>query len=434
MKKIYYSICILLLSVLFVGFGFIILRLGCKQLLIDRMHVTSEWVCILGNYVWGDKLTTERSKVMVDEITKSERLLELEAMLAEQPLETAEEVYTEKNVLAFYDETCESIKGKLEKYCQENFFFYDTLREIAYKWDNYTFGNMTYAHEANMTYTLKNGVVSETVEKSDLSPYVEEIEKKALLADSSNIPYLYVQYPYRVDRKKKNVPFGVSTYENENASSVLEQLRIKNVQVLDLGEELEKEGWNSYDGFYKTDGHWTTESGFISAGILAQYLNDNFAFKFDMKYFEEENYNVQTYSLNNWSIDEKVEIRIPKFTTNLKIMDAYRNREYEGMFEETWLDKETVETTNYSNVLTAYSGLRVGNSRLLECENLVAVNNTKRVLICSNSFSWHLVPYLSLDCKYINFLCDPDSEKIEYYIRELKPDMIIEMAHPKYCN
>ena len=434
MKKLYYSICILLVSIPLISFGFIILRLGCKQILIDKMNVKNEVVCVWGNYVWGDRLTTERSMMVDDSSVKSERLLKLEELLEEQPEESTTATAKKQNIIDKYDVTCTSVKRKLDKYCQENFFFYSSLRELAYKWDLYVFGNMTYAREAKTLYTLNDGVVAETIGIAELSQYSEDILQKAMLAEQAQIPYLYVQYPYRVDREKGKVPWGVSTYENENADRIVKQLREQNVDVLDLRDELALLGWNSYEGFYKTDGHWTTESGFISAGVLAEYLNDNYACKFDLKYFDEQNYNVQSYSLNNWTIKENVELRIPKFETNMNMVDAYRSKEYKGTFEETWLDKETVETTKYSNVLTAYSGLRVGNSRLLECENTKNVNNQIRILVCSDSFSWHLVPYLSLDCKYINFVCEPTPEKMEYYIKELSPDMVIELARPKYYN
>ena len=55
------------------------------------------------------------------------------------------------------------------------------------------------------------------------------------------------------------------------------------------------------------------------------------------------------------------------------------------------------DTEEYSTVLTAYSASRIRNSYLFEYQNQKATNNQKRILVCSNSFCWHLVPYLALD-------------------------------------
>ena len=233
-----------------------------------------------------------------------------------------------------------------------------------------------------------------------------------------------------MDEESTQVPWGADAYENDNADQVLKLLGKNSVDVLDLREALQEAGWENNTGFYETDGHWTTRSGFQSAGIIADYLNTQYGFQYDTGYFGETSYTVKSYGLNNPSIREKVELFLPDFETDMVVMDAYRDEFYMGSFEETAFDMSKADTEEYSTVLTAYSASRIRNSYLFEYQNQKATNNRKRILVCSNSFCWHLVPYLALDTDVLDYVYNITPEQMEYYINTLSPDMVLVLDRP----
>ena len=134
--------------------------------------------------------------------------------------------------------------------------------------------------------------------------------------------------------------------------------------------------------------------------------------------------------MNNPSIREKVELFLPDFETDMVVMDAYRDELYMGSFEETAFDMSKADTEEYSTVLTAYSASRIRNSYLFEYQNQKATNNQKRILVCSNSFCWHLVPYLALDTDVLDYVYNITPEQMEYYINTLSPDMVLVLDRP----
>ena len=436
-KKLYQILPMIMVGICMAGMCTVGLRIFAKKVLIGKLGIENYITCTLADYNWGDRLERTPQTEQTPQMEKSEQLLHFEGVLEGAPRQVATEESStdaggEQALLTRFTEKVFAAENNIETYCNEKFFFYRQLRGISSSFDNLMNWELAYARKTGSTYTLSTGYDYQAVEETDRTEYAENIIAQQKIAEDAGVEFLYVQYPYRVDEANSQVPWGASSYENENVDQMFSQLSDASVEVLDLRKALLETGWDYNSGFYDTDGHWTTRSGFLSAGIVADYLNTNYGFDYDEKYFDEANYDVISYSVNSYMVDEEVELFLPDFDTKISAVDAYRDEEYQGTFEEACFDMTKADTEEYSSVLTAYSASRIRNSYLFEYQNEMAVNNQKRILITSDSFSWHLVPYLALDTEYVDYVYKMTPEQMEYYIEELKPDMVIVMDKPYY--
>lgn len=429
-KKLYQILPLVMVGICVAGMCAVGVRIFAKKVMIGKLGIENYVTCALADYNWGDRL--ERTVTETNETeSKPERLKTLEQILEEAPV--MKEDTEESDSVTFFDQWKSKVVEKekdIEKYCNDKFLLYTGMRSFSRGFDQVMNWDLAYARTNGTTYTLKTGFDYEAVEAKDMSDYADKIIAEANCAKKAGVDFLYVQYPYRVDEESTQVPWGADAYENDNADQVLKLLGKNSVDVLDLREALQEAGWENNTGFYETDGHWTTRSGFQSAGILADYLNTQYGFQYDIGYFDEASYTVKSYGLNNPSIREKVELFLPDFETDMVVMDAYRDEFYMGSFEETAFDMSKADTEEYSTVLTAYSASRIRNSYLFEYQNQKATNNQKRILVCSNSFCWHLVPYLALDTDVLDYVYNITPEQMEYYINTLSPDMVLVLDRP----
>lgn len=442
-KRLYQILPMIMVGICVAGMCMVSARIFAKKVLIGKLGIKNYITCTLADYNWGDRLErmtlaeTITSTGQIPEAGKSEQLLELERVLEGAPQQenagvADAETGDENTLLTRYTDKVQAVENDIENYCNEKFLLYRQMRGISSGFDAIADWKLAYARKTGSTYTLSTGYDYQAVEETDLTEYAENVMKQQEIAEDAGVEFLYVQYPYRVDESNSQVPWGASSYENANVDRMLAQLSDASVDVLDLREMLPEVGWDYNSGFYDTDGHWTTRSGFLSAGIVADYLNTNYGFAYDEAYFDEINYDVSSYSVNSYMVDEEVELFLPDFGTKLSVLDAYRDVEYQGTFAEACFDMTKADTTEYSSVLTAYSASRIRNSYLFEYHNELTVNNQKRILITSDSFSWHLIPYLALDTEYVDYVYKMTPEQMEYYIEELKPDMVIVMDKPYY--
>lgn len=432
-KKLYQILPMIMVGICVVGMCTIGVRIFAKKVLIGKLGIENYITCTLADYNWGDRLERTPSAEQTSEQEKSDRLLHLEGILEGAPQQgTTSEAEEEQTLLSRFADKVFAAENDIETYCNEKFLLYRQMRGVSSFFDDITNWELAYARKTGSSYTLSTGYDYQAVEETELTEYADNIIAQQEIAEAAGVEFLYVQYPYRVDESNSQVPWGASSYENANVDQMLAQLSAASVEVLDLRKALPEKGWDYDSGFYDTDGHWTTRSGFLSAGIVADYLNENFGFAYDKAYFDEASYDVRSYSVNSYMVDEEVELFLPNFDTKMSVADAYRDVEYQGSFVEACFDMTKAETEEYSSVLTAYSASRIRNSYLFEYHNEMAVNNNKRILITSDSFSWHLIPYLALDTEYVDYVYKMTPEQMEYYIEELKPDMVIVMDKPYY--
>lgn len=339
----------------------------------------------------------------------------------------AEESNQFKHLLDHYVAKVDLSKEKINKYCNEKLYGYSMMSKINRGFDRLMRWSVVYAQTDGAEYDLlTTGYRVHTNALNADGDKITRICEERNFAKEMGIEYLYVQLPGRIDCNNSQVPLGASEHLNSSIDNKLRILQEQRVDIFDLRSEMWNEGWSPDTGYYLTDGHWNTASGFMAAGLLASELNEKYNYQFDNQYFNIAQYNVTSYSLHNESIEETVDVILPKFPTTLHFYDAMRGLEYEGDFSSSCMDLSMAQTDFRLNVLNVYSVSRLRNSHLAKIENIQTTNNhNKTILFCANSMSWHLVPYIALDNANTYFTCDLSFEQIQFIINQIRPDIVI---------
>lgn len=123
-----------------------------------------------------------------------------------------------------------------------------------------------------------------------------EVKDFAEFLNSNGVNFMFVNQPTKyLDDQEFIKEFGVETYSNRNADKLIERLREDDIFVLDLREQIVKEGLNIRDMFYRTDHHWNVPTGLWAAKEMATAMNEHFGYNIDTSYYDEENFEREEY-------------------------------------------------------------------------------------------------------------------------------------------
>lgn len=275
-------------------------------------------------------------------------------------------------------------------------------------------------------------------EELDVTKLLKSVTGLRDYLDSMDIGFLYVQAPIKEDKYDEEYvnEYGLS-YESQLADKLVEGLKLLGVNVMDLRTELHEQGMDCYDAFFETDNHWKTETAFWATGMIAQELNDDFGFRFDMNLFNTENYEKKVYenwvqgtigrgvTLVNAPYDD-ISVFIPKFETSLNMKIPNLNMDKTGSFLETMINPVGFEkrSTVYHG---AYDAFAYSKPPVTEVTNyLETQNNEKTILLLRESFAGPVITYLSLGIEKL-YAVTPEgfTGSIEQYIKGVQPDMVI---------
>jgi hypothetical protein len=255
------------------------------------------------------------------------------------------------------------------------------------------------------------------------------------LAVKNNIPFLFLQVPYKNFCNKPELQSYAYDYTKDNFDAFLNLMEKDNMPYLDL------EKIDNFD-YYRTDHHWTVETSFNAAVETIKTLNDLYDFNLDPNHiFQDTNqYDKLIYEnsfLGSSGIrvgkyyagkDDFIVIK-PKFSTNLQYwykVDGNVTVEKSGDFMNALLDQKILNDKNYNNKYNAFLNNGYVENIVL---NKLSENNLK-VLFISHSFGRPMTQYLSL---YFHEIRNLDPQDGRYndsyldYIKEYNPDIILVM-------
>ena len=143
--------------------------------------------------------------------------------------------------------------------------------------------------------------------------------------------FLFVLAPGQISKYEDLMPIGFEADFNHHSDNLIAALRFNNVPVLDLREELHKDGIINSEALFKTDHHWRPETGFWAYGKIVEHLIEiGLIDPIDSKYTDINEYNVEVYK--NWFLGtagqrtgryfaglDDFSIITPKFGTNLSV-------------------------------------------------------------------------------------------------------------------
>lgn len=301
-------------------------------------------------------------------------------------------------------------------------FSLDNINNIAKNLENYVcsnLGNKEYILEynsliakifdlksihnnENIYITSDSYVVSQYNETSTDYEYYQMVSFNDFLKDNG-INLLFVNEPTKyIDDSVFNNEFGVESYINRNMDTFLSRLKKSNINYIDLREDVKAERKNIKDMFYRTDHHWTTESGLWGAQKIAEGLNNYCGYNIDLSIYDKNNFSYNYFN-NCWlgeqgrkigftyiGLDNYVEIK-PNYNTSYVF--KYNDVRFTGSFNDF------IDESNYSSISIYQDNSYYYSYTQIDCEN----NDIDygKILFITDSFGQTTEPLLSLSIKEI---------------------------------
>lgn len=325
---------------------------------------------------------------------------------------------------------------------QENY----TSDELLHKTDfvnlSGLYARLTGRQLHNDIYRTKNGMLTLVMEQQDMTPLGNNLIEFSQDLASLEVPFLYVQAPYKEDYADSILPQGVSSYANENADALLSQLQAANVTTYDLRPHISatRELIDAY--YFRTDHHWNIDGAFLGFQLIAGKLDEMLPGPgLDLGYTDKTLW--QRHLREDWflgSRGKRVGICFngvddyawltPTFPTQMRMAIESRGEVRSGDFAKAVLRPENVDKKDYFgiNVYCNYIG---GDYPLVRHSNSQAPNPQK-ILIIKDSYSLPVQAFLSTLFREVEVI-DPryyPNYDITRYIQNSPPDLVLMLMNP----
>lgn len=295
------------------------------------------------------------------------------------------------------------------------------------------------AVEMNGVVKLKNDHLHTVIFQENVANHVEKVVEFQDYLKNYEVPYLYVQTPCKLEGDyDSNLPTGYISYENSNADVFLQGLQEKNIDFLDLREQVKGENLEISDLFFQTDHHWRIETAFWASPFVVEAVNGALDISVDDFFFDLEEYHVETYEDSflgafgvrtgvAFSGKEDFSLILPKFETAFRLEIPSSLIDISGNFQEVFLGNFRSDDIQYESFL-------IGNQDITKITNLNA-DNDKVIFLLKDSFSLPLACYMANHYKEL-YLFDlrtgttlerPD---ILSKVEEIKPDLVLQVLSP----
>lgn len=436
MKKISFCVCCFLTGVLGIFMVCIVVRMGTKNIIVEKLHINNEITAFI--------LQGVQTADVVDEATGDMFVqIDWEAIYpfdAAEDKDAGESVSGQKlSLVAAYKGKVSHIKNVVDDYATSYLMDRTGFVEKAYGYDAAMGWRMTPSTLTGGVVFLENGYLTQSHAKEDPAQIAARMEDLQGFLEEEGIGLLYVQAPAKVSMTDKKLPAGMQDFANENADGLIEELQEAGILVLDLRPEMYDIAEDYYGAFYVTDHHWKTTTAFRMAGVLARYLNDQYGFAFDEKYYDIANYNVEKYedyflgSLGKkvtlaMTEPEDFELIVPDFDTSFSIQIPERDIDLQGKFQDTLLDYRHLEEIDYYHE-NCYAAYMNRNDAVASIHNGAAsCNEGRRILFIKDSYSTPFIPYIALGVEYVDTLYEIRfTGSVRSYIDAFRPDLVIVM-------
>lgn len=246
---------------------------------------------------------------------------------------------------------------------------------------------------------------------------------------------LFVLAPHQVSKYEDDLPAGYEDYANENSDNLLQQLKENGIPVLDLREEMQRDGISYADAFFKTDHHWKPKTGFYAYKKLVDYFTQmGIIAPIESKYTDLAAFHVENYE--NWFLGsagkrtgqyyagvDDFSIISPEFETSLSLYLPSNSLLIEGNFLEVGFDMAAMRQDFFG--ANPYAGFGHSDRDHKQYRNEFAPVDLK-VLSIADSFGNVPLTFLplvfqscdELDMRYYDGV-------FEEYYQDYDPDILI---------
>ncbi|MCI8584207.1 MAG: hypothetical protein HFH13_13920 [Dorea sp.] len=277
--------------------------------------------------------------------------------------------------------------------------------------------NMREVYKNNGGIVLNNGYVAGIYGYTSTDYEIQQITELKAYLDERGIQLLYVNEPTKyIDDRVIAKDLGVNTYINDNTDRFLSRLEENEIHYLDLRAHIVEENLDSFNMFYKTDHHWTTQMGKLAAEAIAEELNYFYGYNIDLSLYDSDRFSYQEYE-DAWLGEQgkklgKSFVGLDDFTFIAPDYDTSFNVSYggnviTGAFDQVLVNQTTYLPENNENIYTApswhYSYMGISGTNGTTVGNL---NNTegKRILILGDSYEQITIPFLALGVSQVQCL------------------------------
>lgn len=337
-----------------------------------------------------------------------------------------------------------SEEGTFEKFTEEVKTAYqkDFYKKHSFVSLNGLYARMIGFRVHNQVVRTNNGMLTyPDFSAKDVLPLSSNVSKLNECLSSMDIPFLYVQAPYKLDLAEEMLPTGVENTANQKADQLVAAMQEQGVEVLDLRPFLSATPEDLEKYFYLTDHHWNSTGAFIGFQKIAERLQTIFPEQKICGLATErdqwENHVLKDYFLGSHGkrvgpyfggVDDLIYFT-PKFETYMSCAIPGRNLFYKGNFSDANIRSQyTKGEPDYygSNPYCVYIG---GDYPLVQHRNANAPVKL-RVLMVKDSFMLPVQAYFSTvfqEIDVVDLRHFKECSLIEY-INGIKPDVVIYMA------
>ena len=307
---------------------------------------------------------------------------------------------------------------------------------------NGLFARLTGRRTLNEVVRLNNGMLCVPAGNMDTTALAGEIAGFSDYLGEQDIPFLYVQIPYKEPLNGQVFPAGVASYRNSNADQLLSRLTAAEVETLDLRPLLIQTPEMLERYFYKTDHHWNGDGAFAAFREILSRLHESFPEgNIDLTYAQADQW--ERHSIDDWFLGawgKRVGIFFggtdpliwytPRFETEMSCAVPVHGWLYRGDFADANIRARYIEEKDYFgyNAYEVYIG---GEYPLVQHRNLDAPSPLK-VLWLKDSFTLPLQAFLSTVFQEVDVI-DPryfTECTIAEYVERTRPDIVVLAMNP----
>ncbi|MBR3836325.1 MAG: hypothetical protein IKJ69_06035 [Clostridia bacterium] len=286
---------------------------------------------------------------------------------------------------------------------------------------------------------MRNGYLTFQSYEVDMDYAIKSTDYFHNWLTDKGIDFLYVQCPSKENPLDNQLPYGIEDYNNQNADNLLAGLEEAEVPFLDLRQSINDSFDNYYSCFFKTDHHWTPETGVWAAGQIAQNLNNRYGYDFSKSIGDLDNYNVDVYedycfgsqgkkATLRYADPEDISLIYPKTQTDFTVQFV-KEETFEGRFEDTLIDKSVFDKIDYYNI-TTYATYFRGNHSFTNIRNN-RITDGKRMIYIIDSFCASVIPFLATETEEMLVLdLRGFNGSITKVIEEFSPDAVVVAYNP----
>lgn len=211
-----------------------------------------------------------------------------------------------------------------------------------------------------------DGIMQRFEERAQPGEFISSMVDLERRLDRDDIPLVFLQYPDRTE----NVPLAAQLdFNTQTDEAILDTLRDSGVDILNFGERMKQDNSapDKSEFFFHTDVHFSTEGEFWIVKSAAEYLIKEYKMRlteFD-RVFDISQYDVHSYDFLGNSArsagkyfvgTDCFNCYIPKFETNLLLIDKDGKQTRNGLFETVAMNgyEQRDDITLYTYWVTNY--------------------------------------------------------------------------------